>query len=120
MTNELDLTELTNDVLHTLSAWGTSVAQQAVLLGLATEPHHQLVRVPLPRNNDVLARAQALLAIDQSVCFVFPHTPELGRLWLTTPSHFFAGRPPLDVMLVDGLPGIMNVLSLLEGNEIWS
>lgn len=123
MTNEIKFEKLTNEaneVLQILSTWGINTAQQATLLGLPMESiNHHRFNIELPKDNEMVTRVKALLAIDQSMCLVFPHTPELARLWISTPSHFFARRTPLDVMLVDGLPGILNVRMLLEGTESW-
>ncbi|CAK0767253.1 putative DUF2384 domain-containing protein [Gammaproteobacteria bacterium] len=118
--NEQELAELTHEVFQILSAWKTNLAQQAALLGL---PAGTLERYPLdislPPDSEVISRAEALLAIDQSMCLTFPHTPELARLWITTSSHMFSQRTPLEVMLAEGLSGIMNVRSLLSGTEVW-
>jgi len=118
--NELELAELTREVFQTLSAWKTNSAQQATLLGLSIETldRHRL-DVSLPQDSETLSRVEALLAIDQSMCLVFPHTPDLARLWITTPSHLFGRRTPLEVMLAEGLTGIMDVRSLLDGTEHW-
>ncbi|CAK0774867.1 putative DUF2384 domain-containing protein [Gammaproteobacteria bacterium] len=120
MTTELKLAELTRDVLQILSAWGTNSAQQRMLLGLPIgSPDYYRLDIPLPEDKEVLLRVETLLAIDQSVCLVFPHAPELARLWITTPSHLFGRRTPLEVMLAEGLSGIMDVRSLLDGTEVW-
>lgn len=115
MINETEeLIELSNEILYILSKWRINSQQQINLLGL--NPDYQLqFNTVLPHNSEILERAKALLAIDKNICLVFPHNPDFGRLWITTKSLIFMHRTPLEVMLSDGLPGIMNVLFLLEG-----
>lgn len=107
--NDLDITELTQEIFYIFAAWKINANQQQNLLGISN------LRETLPINEDVIARAQMLVAIDQSVCLTFPHAPQLARLWITTPSHLLADRTPLEVMLVEGLPGIKYIQALLEG-----
>jgi hypothetical protein len=118
--NEPNYAEITYDVLQILAAWRVNSTQQAVLLGLAPNSLYQYkTDASLQQNQNILDRAKILLAIDQSICLVFPHAPELARLWITTPSHLFSGRTPLEIMLSEGLSGITHIQSVLDGTEVW-
>jgi len=110
--NESDIAELTQEVLYILAMWKLTANQQKILLGIS-----QLVNDILPDNEEVITRAQLLVAIDRSICLSFPHAPQLGRLWITTPSPLLADRNPLEIMLTEGIGGIRHIHALLDGVE---
>ena len=98
--------ELAALVLEVLDDWGVSAADQIRLLALppATRPRalarHRKGQA-LPEDPAVTARIHAILRIDRALAGMFPHNQSLSRYWITTPSHRYGDRTPLDVMLED-------------------
>ncbi len=120
-----DQVELTGVVMRLLDDWGVDWPDQAVLLGLPAHTRRRGLRrytqgVALPEDRDSLERLSYLLAIERSVRTAFPHSPSMAHLWITTPSHHFAGRTPLEVMLSDGVGGMETVARFLTCTEDWS
>ncbi|CAK0764314.1 conserved hypothetical protein [Gammaproteobacteria bacterium] len=111
---------LISEIVQILSLWKTNFSQQELLLGL---PPGSLFgnreEIALPDESTTQARAELLLAVDFSICLSFPHAPEVARLWVHTANPFFEERTPLEVMLSEGLPGIVSVHSSLNGLENW-
>ncbi len=119
MTNNTNYIELCDEVAHVLSAWQTSADEQVSLLGLGDAEERRQLPELLLQNSELLTRVENLLAIDQGMCQTLPHTPDLARLWLTTPSHLLDSQTPLSVMLAEGLVGITRIRSILNGTEAW-
>ena len=145
-----DQVELTGVVMRLLDDWGvdwtnlfmactllllhpvwnrvflnTPLPLYLVLLGLPAHTRRRGLRrytqgVALPEDRDSLERLSYLLAIERSVRTAFPHSPSMAHLWITTPSHHFAGRTPLEVMLSDGVGGMETVARFLTCTEDWS
>lgn len=114
--NELDITELSQEAFYILAAWKINPHQQANLLGISNLEQFLIYRnSTLPNTEEVLLRAQLLISIDRIICLSFPHAPQLGRLWITTPSPILSNRNPLEVMLEEGLAGIKQIHAVLNG-----
>ena len=111
---------LTHAVLRVLHAWDLEHADQLALLGMPEGTRPRALKrfqggEPLPSDEQVMARVECLLRVDQALGPLFPHNPVLGNLWITTLSPRFDGRSPLQAMLSGGLPAMQGVLDHLNG-----
>ena len=117
-------TALARSLLSSLDAWGATSDEQVVLLGLppGTKPR-ELNRfrmgTPLPDDSDTRQRVKYLLGIQNALDHSFPHSAEMGNLWLTTENVHFSGRTPLRVMLEGGLDAIAMVSNQLNAADEW-
>ncbi len=119
LTELTELAALVDEVLPILSAWGANLEQQKALLGLVSEEDLRTLRTRLLQNEEGLTRIKTLLAIDENMCRALPHTPTLARLWVTTHNLLLEGDTPLDIMLIEGLQGILRIDAMLNGSESW-
>jgi uncharacterized protein (DUF2384 family) len=133
MTDELDrpepfdqehLSELTAVVLRLLDDWGIAPEDQPALLGLpaGTRPRalqRYRLGTPLPQDRETLERLSHLLNIERAVRTAFPHNVSMARFWITTPHPLFEDRTPLQVMLAEGLEGMVQIVSYLHGRGDW-
>jgi len=111
---------LISEAVQILSLWKTNVSQQELLLGLTSGSLlENREEIASPDESTTQTRAALLIAIDFDMCLSFPHAPEVARLWVHTANPFFDKRTPLEIMLSEGLPGIVSIHSSLNGLENW-
>jgi hypothetical protein len=68
----------------------------------------------LPDAPDTWIRARLLLALNDALRQVFPHSGASADLWVTTPRAKLGHRTPLEIMLAGGLDGIRRVERSLD------
>jgi hypothetical protein len=116
-----------NDLIQTLlwvmQQWGLESEERVRLLGLpGNTPARALQQYSqgkaLPDETLFLQHAELILAIYRAVGSFFPGNSTMANYWVTTPSTPFGGRTPLEIMLVEGLPGMQYCLDHLNG-EHW-
>lgn len=111
-------------IVNVLEEWGVEPAGQVLLLGLPedTKPR-SMVRygkdLPLPEDAEVMERVEHLLGIADALRTTFPRNARMGTLWLNRPNNRFDDRVPLDVMLEDGLAGVIAVRAHLDCAFDW-
>ncbi|MCI0506305.1 MAG: MbcA/ParS/Xre antitoxin family protein [Gammaproteobacteria bacterium] len=116
--------DLARTLMSVLRNWGLTSEQQINLLGLPEETRFRMLNkftsgAPYPDDYDSLMRANYLLSIQNAVDSLFPHNAAAANYWMTTPSHYFANHTPLEIMLNEGLEGMLRVLNYLNGVEDW-
>ena len=104
--------------------WRLQPEQAIVLLGLPEKTkQRELERYkrgnPLPDDPLVEERARHLVGIWESLHVLNPLNPRAGYLWLNNKSKYFTKRPPLQVMLEDGIPGLKQVWTNLDCTQGW-
>jgi len=117
--------DLARTILTVLRNWGVESEDQINLLGLPEGTRTRVLNKfrtgePFPDDYDSLMRANYLLSIQNAVTSLFPHNARAADYWMTTPSHYFAGSTPLQIMLNEGVEGMHRVLNYLNGVEDWS
>ncbi|RNE94151.1 antitoxin Xre/MbcA/ParS toxin-binding domain-containing protein [Marichromatium sp. AB32] len=110
----------TRDLIALLGSWQLGAAEISALLQLpAGVRPRQLGRVALSDHPETARRADYLLRIEAALRTSFPRSPEMRRHWVRRASRQFARRAPLQVMLEDGEPGLIAVLSHLDCTFAW-
>ncbi|MEC9363341.1 MAG: hypothetical protein VYC42_08970 [Pseudomonadota bacterium] len=98
--------------------WGLELCTQAVLLGLSPASRATLTRYrsghPLADQPDRLERVGHLLGIHKCLQMLYPLNPELRHSWVGARNQRLDGHAPVEIMLRDGLPGIVAVRVLTE------
>ncbi len=121
--NEEQRGQLARQVINILEEWGLNNEQQFVLLGLpeGSKPRH-LSRLrqgnPLPNDAHTLDCAKHIIGIHHSLHVVFPLNPKMAPFWLRNRNRALK-RPPLAIMIEEGLPGMHRVWRSLDCTLNW-
>ena len=123
MTSE-DRTALGRIVVNLLDDWGIGASDQVVMLALPDGTPTRMLRryhedTPLPDDPDVMKRVEHLLGIADALRTTFPRNTSIGMLWLKQPCRRLRRRRPMDIMLEDGLSGLITVRTHLDCSFAW-
>lgn len=116
--------ERTKAIMHVLNNWNLSAKDQLNLLGLpasikARHIQHYQQEKTLPQSEEINERIDHLLGIEDALRTSFPHNQLMGALWLTTQHRRFENKAPLEIMLMQGLAGLISVRSHLDCAFDW-
>ena len=120
-----DRVALTKIVLATLKDWGINEAQQIRLLALpeTTKPR-QMKRYyfddqPLPDEKQTYTRIEHIMGIAAALRTSYPLNPAAGAVWLKRRNRRFGDRRPLEIMLEDGINGVLAIRTHLDCSYDW-
>lgn len=121
---EQDRLKLGRLVINTLDEWGIPPSDQVSILALPGKVSGRSLRrfqedTPLPDDSDVLKRVEHLLGIADALRTTFPRNNRIGLIWLKQPCKRLRRRRPADIMLEDGLSGLINVRTHLDCSFAW-
>ena len=109
---------LTRMLTKLFDLWKLPVNSQLSLLGLSPSSRAMLTKyrqgAALSTSRDVLDRAGWLLAIHKALRLLYPRNEKLRYSWVSRPNRAFENRPPLEVMLEEGIIGIAKVSRYLD------
>lgn len=120
-----DLQAITLAVMQLLDTWELDGAQIQRLLCLPADFRTRtLAKVrmghqSLPDDPQVLVRANLLLRIADALRTAYPRNPRMSGRWIRQPHRRFGSRTPLTILLDDGEPGLVSVLSELDCTFSW-
>lgn len=102
------------------AAWHLSVVEQRALLGwpAASTFHKYKSGHPGTLSFDTLTRLSLVLGIYKALQLLYPE-PALSDAWVRMPNthDIFGGKPPLTLMIDDGIDGLYRVRRLLDGRR---
>jgi hypothetical protein len=115
---------LTQHIMSLLDSWDTTGQQKIVLLGLPEDiKARKLERYrhsePFPDTELVNEHLQHLVGIADALRTSYPRNVQMCNLWLRKPHKRFDGRTPMEVMIEDGLSGLIRVRSQLDCSFAW-
>ncbi|MGB5471933.1 MAG: antitoxin Xre/MbcA/ParS toxin-binding domain-containing protein [Gammaproteobacteria bacterium] len=121
---EQDRLDLGRLVINTLDDWGINSADQVVILALPGKVSGRHLRryqddTPLPDDPEVLKRVEHLLGIADALRTTFPRNEKIAVIWLAQPCRRLRRRRPVDIMLEDGLSGLITVRTHLDCSFAW-
>jgi uncharacterized protein (DUF2384 family) len=119
-----DRVDLGRMVVNMLDDWGIKPSDQVNVLALPDGTPTRMLRryhedTPLPDNPDVLKRVEHLMGIADALRTTFPRNASIGLLWLKQPCKRLRRRRPLDIMIEDGLSGLITVRTHLDCSFAW-
>jgi hypothetical protein len=119
-----DRVELARMVTNMLDEWGIKASDQVNILALPDGTPTRMLRryqdnTPLPNDPDVLKRVEHLMGIADALRTTFPRNARIGLLWLKQPCKRLRRRRPLDIMVEDGLSGLITVRTHLDCSFAW-
>ena len=102
------------------AAWDLSVTEQRALLGwpAASTFHKYKSGQHGTLSFDTLTRLSLMLGIYKALQLLYPE-PSLADAWVRLPNtnEIFGGKPPLRLMIDDGIDGLYRVRRLLDGRR---
>ncbi|MDH5651602.1 MAG: DUF2384 domain-containing protein [Gammaproteobacteria bacterium] len=115
---------LTRAVMAILDSWGLSSVQQIAVLNLPQGTPLRAMRryrenTPFPDSPAVLERLDHIIGIADALRTTYPHNPAMGVLWLQQLNRRFQERPPLAIIVENGLQGLLQVRMHLDCSYDW-
>ncbi len=119
-----DRVDLGRMVVNMLDDWGIKPSDQVNVLALPDGTPSRMLRryhedTPLPDDPEVLKRVEHLLGIADALRTTFPRNASIGMLWLKQPCKRLRRRRPVDIMIEDGLSGLISVRTHLDCSFAW-
>ena len=113
---------LARRVMSLFQGWDIGKKEQMRLLGvdgkerMLTQFMHG---TPIPDEQSVLQRVRHLIGIGDALFHNFPRSRAGGAIWLRHTNKYLSKRPPLTIMLEDGIPGLKQVWVNLDCTQGW-
>lgn len=122
--NHEDSVSLTRSIMSILDSWGLSGEALMSVLDLPEGTPKRALRkyrdnTPFPDTEQVYERLEHIIGIADALRTTYPHNPPMGILWLQQKNRQFQGRIPLQIILDDGLQGLMEVRAHLDCAYDW-
>jgi hypothetical protein len=119
-----DRTQLGRMVVNLLNDWGIGAADQISILGLPDGTRTRMLRrfqddTPLPDDPVVMKHVEHLLGIAEALRTTFPRNASIGLIWLQQPCRRLRRRRPMDILVEDGLSGLITVRTHLDCSFAW-
>ncbi len=119
-----DRIALTRAIMNIVDAWGIPGPALLEVLALpAGTPVRALRRyrenTPFPDELAVMERIEHIIGIADALRTSYPHNPAMGALWMRQDNQRFEQRAPLDLIIEDGLPGLIAVRMHLDCSYDW-
>ncbi len=117
--------ELTRTVIAILDHWGLSAADQVTVLALPSGTRAGMIRqyrehMAFPDDDGVAERIKHLAGIADALRTTYPLNGAMDAIWMNTANRRFDDRTPLEVMISDGLSGVIAVRAHLDCTFDWS
>jgi hypothetical protein len=113
-----DRARLARMVTRLFDHWGLDPGTSAALLGLSENSRTAISRyrkgAPLPDSRDLLDRVGNLFGIHKSLRLIYPHNRDLAYLWPTSRNRRLDNLTPVEIMVEQGLPGIVAMRGYLD------
>jgi len=111
-------------VVNMLDDWGIKASDQVNILALPQGTPTRMLRryhddTPLPDDPAVMQRVEHLLGIADALRTTFPRNANIGLMWLKQPCKRLRRRRPMDIMIEDGLSGLITVRTHLDCSFAW-
>ncbi|MGV6809643.1 MAG: MbcA/ParS/Xre antitoxin family protein [bacterium] len=117
---------LTESMINYLDEWKLSPEQMINILGLPenTKSRHlqqyRSMSKALPQTDDTMKRIEHIRGIADALRTTFPFSNQMRYLWLRKPHRRFSRQRPLEVILNDGVEGLVRVRMEVDCSYGWS
>lgn len=112
-------------VVHTLDEWGLSADDIITVLALPKNTRTRHVEkyrqgnTALPDDDAIFKRVEHLAGIADALRTTYPLNQKVGLIWLRSPHRRFRRRSPLQVIVDDGIDGLIKVRSEVDCAWSW-
>lgn len=115
---------LTTTIMQVLDEWGLQSEHIVAVVGLPDKTPKRNIRkfregASFPDTTVVMEHLEHLVGIITSLRTTYPMNPQMGTHWMRRSNRLFNQRPPLQVMVEDGLKGLVEVRSHLDCTYDW-
>ena len=122
--DEQDRLRMANQIMELFEQWQVSLDDQHSLLGLPDSIRKRHLYkfaedMPLPEDDRVMERAEHMLGIADALRTYFPNSAHARSRFMRSHSKKFARRVPLQVMVEDGVSGLIRIRSHLDCTFAW-
>lgn len=116
--------EITQSVMHILDDWKLDGKQILSIMALPEEVkvrHLSQFRNSnsFPDTPEVNERLRHLVGIIDALATSYPVNPKMSLFWMTRTSKKFQGRTPVQVIVEDGLEGLITIRKHLDCSYDW-
>jgi hypothetical protein len=116
---------LSRIVMRILDDWEIDDADKINLLSLPDDTKIRRLNQyrndsPFPDTVEINQRIEHIIAISEALRTTYPHNYRMSMHWLNTPHRRFNQRTPLNIILKDGLNGMLAVRADLDCAYAWS
>jgi uncharacterized protein (DUF2384 family) len=123
MTQDEQIT-LTLAIMQILDGWGMSAADMISTLALPEKTPARSFRryrenTPFPMSAEVEQRLDHIMGISEALRTSYPHNPQMGNIWIRQPSKKLNNRIPLQLIIEEGLNGIVEIRKHLDCSYDW-
>ncbi|MHB8346321.1 MAG: MbcA/ParS/Xre antitoxin family protein [Acidiferrobacterales bacterium] len=117
--------DITRAVISILDRWGLSAEDQVTILALPPDTGPGMIgqyreSMALPDDVEVTERIEHLAGIADALRTSHPLNGAMDAIWMNTANHRFDDRTPLEVMISDGLSGVIAVRAHLDCTFDWN
>ena len=115
---------LTQTIMGVLEEWGLQSDHIVAVVGLPDKTPKRNIRkfregLAFPDNAEVMQHLEHLVGIITSLRTTYPMNPQMGTHWMRRANRLFDNRPPLQIMVEDGLKGLVAVRTHLDCTYDW-
>ena len=123
MTQDEQIT-LTVSIMEILDGWGMSSAEIISLLALPEKTPTRALRryrenTAFPVTAEVEERIDHILGITDAFRTSYPHNPQMGKMWIRQRSKKLQNQIPLQIIIENGLSGIIEIRKHLDCSYDW-
>jgi len=123
MTDE-ECVSLAGLIMSILDSWGLNGPAIMTVLNLPQGVPLRALRryrenTAFPHDEGVYERVDHIVGIYDALRTTYPHNPPMGLLWLRQRHQRFQGRSPLQLIVEDGLEGLLQVRIHLDCTYDW-
>ncbi len=123
MSNE-ECTSLAGMIMSILDSWGLNGQAIMSVLNLPQGVPLRALRryrenTAFPKDEGVYERVDHIVGIYDALRTTYPHNPPMGLIWLRQRHQRFQDRSPLQVIVEDGLEGLVRVRIHLDCTYDW-
>jgi len=119
-----DYSTLTKLIMVILDEWGMSATEQLKVLNLPENTPTRTLRkyrngYALPKTAEVFERLEHIVGIFEALRTSYPHNKQMAMIWMKKCNQHFVKRPPIVVIVEDGLRGLEQVRAHLDCTFDW-
>lgn len=116
--------QLASMIIELLDLWSIESEHQIIILSLPEKTPLRAIRkyrkcTPFPDSADTMERVEHLIGIAEALRTTYPRNSQMGPQWMNKPHKRFEGRTPIQIMVEDGLQGVIKVRSQLDCAFAW-
>ena len=115
---------LTVQIMETLDSWGMSSEEIISLIALPTKTPTRALRryrenTAFPVSPELEERIQHIVGINDALRTSYPHNPNMGKMWMRQRSKKLNNQIPLQIIVENGLEGIVEIRKHLDCSYDW-